>query len=514
MRSTAATVRHALCVALFIALCLAPSVVGQSTPPSAPSSAETHVEPSGDSAVRDPRVAWLDEHAVRLCSIDPDDENFSDLEPLRDLIGDARLVQLGEISHTAGGGFAAKVRLIKFLHQRMGFDVLAWESGLYDAWRMNYRLASDQPLDEAADGVFSFWNQSAEGFAVFEYARRTWDTPRPLRMAGFDIQFSGGESRAELPKDLLGFFDAAEVEVADEHRAALLAYRGYNDEPDEARRKELSRETLAAVEHLEALLAEHRARFEIAHAPRAIGLHERFLNQFREQLERNIRGHVSARDDFPAFLESWNNRDRHMAQNLIWLAEELYPDRKIVVWAHNGHIFNVYYQMDWGVLAHTRDGADGPRPMGTMIDEHFGDESYTVAMVVYGGKEGGPQGWVQEVPLPEDPDSFERLCSELDEPYLFVDFRRARDLEGHWLRDRLGLRARGYGEDFLEDWPRGFDAALYIHEMTPATWNEDFVQEITERMREAEGARETETDEHEETDADEPSAEGSAEGSG
>ena len=71
-------------------------------------------------------------------------------------------------------------------------------------------------------------------------------------------------------------------------------------------------------------------------------------------------------------------------------------------------------------------------------------------------------------------------------------FRGARDVEGQWLRERLGLRARGYGEDFLEDWPRGFDAALYIHEMTPATWHEDFVREIKERLREIEEEREEE----------------------
>lgn len=480
------------CVALAVALCVlltaVPPVAGQ--PPSDDPSAVA--SPERTSPEPDPRVAWLDEHAVRLCSIDPDDENFTDLEPLRDLIGDARLVHLGEISHTAGGGFGAKVRLIKFLHQRMGFDVLAWEAGLYDAWRMNHRLASDLPLEEAADGVYSFWNQSAEGAAVFEYARRTWKTPRPLWMAGFDMKFSGGGGRAALPGDLLDLFDTAQVEIPGDHRHALLAYRGYAEEPDEARRKEIAHEALAATGRLEALLDEHRARFEVAHSPRTVALHQRFLVQLREQLERDVRGHVSARDDFPAFVESWNNRDRHMADNLIWLAEELYPDRKIIVWAHNGHIFNVYYQKDWGVLAHTRDGADGPRPMGTMIDEHFGDESYTVAMVAYGGREAGPQGWVQDVPHPDDPDSFERLCSELDEPFLFVDFRRARDVEGHWLRERLGLRARGYGEDFLADWPRAFDAALYIHEMTPATWNEDFVRQIKERLREIEEAREEE----------------------
>src|SRR5512134_2516506 len=75
---------------------------------------------------------WIAGHAVAVRTIDAADEDFRDLDPLIDAIGTARVVQLGEPTHGAGGSFAAKVRLIKFLHQRMGFDVLAWESGLYD----------------------------------------------------------------------------------------------------------------------------------------------------------------------------------------------------------------------------------------------------------------------------------------------------------------------------------------------------------------------------------------------
>ena len=48
------------------------------------------------------RVAWLKNHAIPLRSIDPDDDDFADLEPLRKAIGDARIVQLGEQSLRKG----------------------------------------------------------------------------------------------------------------------------------------------------------------------------------------------------------------------------------------------------------------------------------------------------------------------------------------------------------------------------------------------------------------------------
>src|SRR3569833_49275 len=69
---------------------------------------------------------------ITVRSIDPADEDFSDLVPLIDKFGTARVVQLGEPGHGAGSSFSAKARLVKFLHERMGFEVLVWESGLYD----------------------------------------------------------------------------------------------------------------------------------------------------------------------------------------------------------------------------------------------------------------------------------------------------------------------------------------------------------------------------------------------
>jgi erythromycin esterase-like protein len=74
------------------------------------------------------RLAWLKKHAVPLRSIDPADEDFSDLDSFRKAVGDARIVFLSEPSHGDGTSFLARTRLIKFLHQQCGFDVLAFES--------------------------------------------------------------------------------------------------------------------------------------------------------------------------------------------------------------------------------------------------------------------------------------------------------------------------------------------------------------------------------------------------
>lgn len=74
---------------------------------------------SGEAAGATPRddlQSWIDKNAVNVRSINPADEDFTDLEFLVGAIGNAQVVQLGEASHQGGNGFSAKARLVKFLH--------------------------------------------------------------------------------------------------------------------------------------------------------------------------------------------------------------------------------------------------------------------------------------------------------------------------------------------------------------------------------------------------------------
>ncbi|MHC4610214.1 MAG: hypothetical protein ACYS7M_07705, partial [Planctomycetota bacterium] len=65
---------------------------------------------------RDPRTAWLRQNAVPIRSIDPQDEDYSDLQFLREDLRHVRVVLLGEGDHGGGSDFKAKTRLVKFLH--------------------------------------------------------------------------------------------------------------------------------------------------------------------------------------------------------------------------------------------------------------------------------------------------------------------------------------------------------------------------------------------------------------
>lgn len=92
-------------------------------------SVSTSTQPATDQAEH---IQWLQQHAVELRTLDPNDEDFSDLTPLKTSLEGVRVVMLGEPGHGGGMTMLARSRLVKFLHQEKGFDVLAWEAGFYD----------------------------------------------------------------------------------------------------------------------------------------------------------------------------------------------------------------------------------------------------------------------------------------------------------------------------------------------------------------------------------------------
>lgn len=78
---------------------------------------------------------YVHEHAFPIASINHDSTNYADLEVIGRAIGNARVVMLGEQDHGNAATFQAKTRIIKYLHEQKGFDVLAFEG---DFFGMNY----------------------------------------------------------------------------------------------------------------------------------------------------------------------------------------------------------------------------------------------------------------------------------------------------------------------------------------------------------------------------------------
>jgi erythromycin esterase-like protein len=258
----------------------------------------------------------LSKEAVPIRSIDPSiaDDDFSDLKPLMTAIGNARIVALGEESHGDGATFLAKGRLIKFLHQQMGFDVLAWEAGLFNCQDMDAAVRDPAvPLQDAIDrGLYPIWASSAQVRPVFEYARLAARTKRPLEMVGFDHQFSGA-GVIRWRNAMIAFMDKADPEILPESlRSSLMSDSGRVFEGD-ARPVEI-RSIAEKWRALPALLDKTRTQLESVHGPTLVKMMRRTADDAVISLEGFARWRESGGKSTAADI---NPRDRRMAESLI-----------------------------------------------------------------------------------------------------------------------------------------------------------------------------------------------------
>jgi erythromycin esterase len=388
------------------------------------------------------------EHALAVRSIDPADENFSDLMPLVQAIGAARVVQLGEATHGDGSTFLAKGRLIRFLHQVLGFDVLAWESGIADVRQVDAALRAGLPAAEARSrGLYLAWS-AQEVVPTLDYVRASQATGRPIETVGFDCRVSTAQERSSLyPKMVFDFFDrldpalisAKEREDFKAMSVGLVPALYYTKPGLRPYNRELPKRLLETIDR-------RRAELLIYFSPREIDYVRQTLVSFLA-MDRAL-----GPGDRQPFADGYT-RDQAMAENLLWWLNGPLKERKVIVWAHNYHVMNDSYVGE--------EGQGGP--MGSFLKAQLGDSLYTIGFTAYAGSSFDMDAGQ---PVPVTPGALETLLHAAGRPWLFLDVRRL--AADHW------LRAPWTGSFYMAQpasstWTRCYDGIFFLDEQKPST---------------------------------------------
>jgi erythromycin esterase-like protein len=134
-------------------------------------------------------VAWLDEHVVLLAGCEAG-QGFDDLAPLAAMIGDARIVGLGESTHGTREHFQMKHRLVEYLVEELGFSWFAIEASTPEAHRLDaYVLGGDGDPEALIRGMY-FWTWTTEEvLAMVEWMRaHNARSDQKIHFTGFDMQ--------------------------------------------------------------------------------------------------------------------------------------------------------------------------------------------------------------------------------------------------------------------------------------------------------------------------------------
>lgn len=391
------------------------------------------------------KIAWLKDKAVPVRSVDPEDERYDDLLFLKEELAGVEIIGLGEQSHGDGSSFLAKARLMKFLREELGFSILAFESGMLDCALALKAYENGAPIDSAFRmGIFRVWSDSRQLDPVKEYLGRQPLPFSPL-FIGFDSQYSGSLT-PEGRRDSIYYFlkrhepglDTSHFPVAWKALAlqSMKEYRKFKSDTL------LQEQFFAQMDSLTRLVE----RFEPA------SLEDKLIAKGVADLSSFYYFMLHMNPNNPE-NDVLNIRDSIMAANVAWLKEEIFPERKIILWAANTHL---------GFNRRLLKYPDKMIPMGDYLKKRYGDKYYVLSFTSLEGRAGSLVGGVRNVPQSSNK-TMEHMLGRTQIPFAWL---RKQDLAAIPFEKPFQARLYGY-TNWYADWPRMTDGIFFIREMTP-----------------------------------------------
>jgi erythromycin esterase len=433
--------------------------------------------PCAAQAPEDVRTAFLEwakgsAHPVIDATLE---SSTDDLQPLREMIGNARIVALSEAVHAGAEPLAFRNRLFKYLVEELGFNAIAIESGLVES-----RIAGDYVMDGTGDldsaveqGVtwtFDTFPQNSELLSwMRRHNARLPAGARKLQFYGFDVAGSPGNLDAARGPDTalevaLQYLRTVDPPAADQLRSRVKAVLPQLKSSNYADLQQAQRDGLtAAIADLIALLERRRLDYIDKSSQSDYDWGQRAAvgaRQVDAWWGRTPIGWKVA-DGFAWSPSAMKTRDRAMADNLEWIVDRLGPTGRVLVFASVNHI-----------AATPLEYPDKPErnavPFGTYAKARFGPDFISVLNLVANGE-------IINCSLLEPrqmrlalapPASVEVLFSAVNRPRYLLDLRRAPPTVALWLR-----QPQNHWNGFAAArFPTlgAFDIAFYVSPVTSA----------------------------------------------
>lgn len=396
----------------------------------------------------------------------------ADYDPLMDLVGDARLVLLGEASHGTLEFYRERARLTRRLIQEKGFTAVAVEADWPDAYRVN-RYVQGRSRD--ADGRqalsdfqrFPLWMWRNTEVLDFIGWLRTYND---ALAAGTKVGFYGLDlySLHASIGAVLRYLDGVDSDAARRARARYGCFDHFGEETwsygyaaSFGMTKTCEDEVIAQLRDL------HRRAEDYLRRDGFVAEDEFFFAEQNARLVTSAERYY--RSMFHGRVSSWNLRDQHMAETINALMAHLSKRQirpKLVVWEHNSHL---------GDARAAQMGVAGELNVGQLVRERYDREAILVGFSTYCGTVTAASEWdgptERKAVRPALPESYEAIFHELGIPRFLLTWNHARVTEE--LRERRLERAIGViylpetertSHYFYASLPDQFDAILHCDE--------------------------------------------------
>ncbi|MGH9863498.1 MAG: erythromycin esterase family protein [Candidatus Acidiferrales bacterium] len=367
--------------------------------------------PAGCSQQAPPEfVLWARKNAIPITTMEPA-KGFKDLQRLKQIIGSARVVGLGESVHTAHEFHRIRHRLLEFLVEQMGFTAFAMETGFAEAVKINdYVLGRVNEPERWQHNWFTWgFGYEEELLALVHWMRHYNEDPRhtrKLHFYGIDlaVPYSSPLTAVEEVQAYLGKVDP-EYAASPARQNLLTLVQKFQGSgfSDDARDISLKKYIELPVEERNAYtgaIADLLARFR---TNRMDYIDRSSVEDYEwayhsgiaaQQLDAAYRGAAAATkpgsETGPELMRAaFTTRDSAMADNILWALEREGLRGRIVLWAHNSHLMK-------SKLADPVQGRlrAGPR-LGLYLDSMLGQDYVNVGFTYY-QYQGAKPVWLSE----------------------------------------------------------------------------------------------------------------------
>lgn len=347
-------------------------------------------------------------------------------EALDEVVGDARIVLIGESTHGTREFYEARAEITKWLIEEKGFCAVAAEADWPDAYRVNRYVrgeGADGSADEALSGFERFpgwmWRNTAVrdfvGWLKAHNAAQRGGGHRETGFYGLDL-YSLHRSMREVVTYLENVDPAAAQRAR--HRYACFDHASADDGQAYGFAAAFGAGLSCERQAVEQLVEMQRSMLDYVRRDGMSAEDEHFYAQQNAQTVRDAE--VYYRAMFGGRVSSWNLRDRHMAHTLEALLAHLdrHGDQapaRIVVWAHNSHV---------GDARATEVGADGQLTLGQLARQTWGERVRLIGFTTHSGSVTAASEWggpaERKVVRPALNGSVEELFHEVGTPEFLI----------------------------------------------------------------------------------------------
>jgi erythromycin esterase-like protein len=378
-------------------------------------------------------IEEIAQHAIPIQSIHPNDTDYTDLLFLKDILEGKRIVLLGEPTHFDASVFLGKTRLIKFLHEKLGYNVLVWEAGLYDIWYINqYTISNGRNYSW---GVFSLWSDVEETKPLWHYLNQQ---KLSIALRGIDLQLSGAIPDSLRTGVLKNYLVSKNINMTDypvfssilQDMTLNFFYSQYRIRPNQGD---------SLVEEMEQIVETIQ--------------NQRDLNEIDSVYIQYLGGlalWVQTVTKYPLGNPARNGiRDSMMMENFMKYSHLDNPNEKIIIWCSNFHLLHNHY-------AYVLKGGDTSLnfiSLGEHLKNKYKDSVYGIAFTWF-----CKQTKENHIINKASSKNIEYALHQKGVRYAFIDF--SQDSLGY-LQKEFKSKAN-HGNDILGFWHKMTDAFFFI----------------------------------------------------